>query len=119
MAHGILSTLLHNLLLKIASDGCYLNTQIKVMKTAAYSTVIMRASYNTAYYLIISISKQTQISLERLSSWYFPRRLSIKSRRFGTLCLFYLQQVIFIFNISIQHLKGQKEQFQVNDSNGT
>jgi hypothetical protein len=26
--------------------------------------------------------------------WVFPRRLSIKSRRFGTLCRFHLQQVV-------------------------
>jgi hypothetical protein len=33
-------------------------------------------------------------SFERLSSGLFPRRLSIKSRRFGTLCRFHLQQVM-------------------------
>lgn len=47
----------------IASDKCYLNAHNKAMKNAAYSTVIMRASYNIVYYLIISISKQKQISL--------------------------------------------------------
>jgi hypothetical protein len=43
-------------------------------------------------FLLLPFSNRTNIG--RLSSGYFPRRLSIKSRRFGTLCRFHLQQVM-------------------------
>jgi len=42
-------------------------------------------------------------SNDKLSSGYFPRRLSIKNRRFGTLCRFHLQQVVKC-EVTLHHL---------------
>jgi hypothetical protein len=39
-------------------------------------------------------SQQTKTEEWKIVFWVFPRRLNIKSRRFGTLCQFHLQQVM-------------------------
>jgi hypothetical protein len=38
--------------------------------------------------------KKLLVKQWKIVFWVFPRRLSIKSRRFGTLCRFHLQQVM-------------------------
>jgi hypothetical protein len=63
MAHGVMSTFLHNFLLELPITDVTSTHKIKAMKKAAYSTVITRPSYNIVYYLITSISKQSQINL--------------------------------------------------------
>ena len=48
---------------------------------------------NTFQSVVILTDK---FSSDKLSSGYFPGRLSIKSRRFETLCRFHLQQVVVL-----------------------
>ena len=50
--------------------------------------------HNVSTLITLYSGLQTTLKNDKLSSGYFPGSLSIKSRRFGTLCRFHFQQAV-------------------------